>query len=62
MNTKKVYQKLKEENEEARKLIYELLLRCNTLKLFATYIYDNKGLNENIERAERFLKKESIYE
>ena len=62
MNNKKVYQKLKEENEEARKLIYELLLHCNTLKLFATYVYDNKNLNEHIERAERFLKKESIYE
>ena len=60
MNTKKVYQKLREENEEARKLVFELLLYCNALRAFSTF--DCKSLNENIERAERFLKKESIYE
>jgi hypothetical protein len=60
MKTKKVYQKLREENEEARKLIYELLLHCNALRTLTTF--DCKSLNENIERAERFLKKESIYE
>ena len=60
MHTKKVYEKLREENEEARKIIFELLLHCNALRYFSTF--DCKSLNENIERAQEFLKKESIYE
>lgn len=60
MNTKKVYEKLREQNEEARKLIFELLLHCRALRAITTF--GSKTLNENIEKAERFLKKESIYE
>lgn len=60
MNTKKVYQKLREENEEARKIIYDLLLHCNAFRALTTF--GCKTLNENIEKAKTFLKKESIYE